>query len=544
MCLESGNQEPIFGMFKAIPVVVDETLAEEEEDEEVSSEKGMENFLQSMLKAETISMQSTARIDLVRSHTISHVEALENKKKKDEKNIAAELERKQKEVEKILKKKKEEEYLKRLDFEENRIKAENEKMKKIAEEKKKREEEDKRVQAEREELQINAMEREQQHIKAELKQKALSYAIKVEEERQLLEEIKQKEEELKIKFGREESFKEQRRKMKEKEKEETQTSFETVTRQMPKDSFTNDQLAEIYAKPSTEKLSCREYTEKENKNINSMICKGQPIIYDFNEKFCPEDINPIKIFRCLEKSSDSSEVIKNSNRRLQKPRLADENQIFRDTNNENSFSLSHRWQSVQTGHVRNKASSYSKPDQNQNCKSPHNLRKNISTKGGEGKLNDNLSTLALRKRLNEDNKETKADESETPWRNSHKNLDSKPNLSIVSVSVTPSTKCNSFQSEQKSTKLNLEEIKQNGENCHPALASEKHIPAEETKNIEASLDAKELTQFKNKTDTLEKLDETIQELEQRVLDCQQGGGADQLVTTSVSMVTQAAVTVR
>merc|ERR1719225_22878 len=106
-------------MFKAIPVTVDETLAEEEEDEEVPSEKGMENFLQSMLKAEAISKQSTARIDLVRSHTISHVEALENKKKKDEKNIAAELERKQKGVEKILKKKKEEEYLKRLEFEEN-----------------------------------------------------------------------------------------------------------------------------------------------------------------------------------------------------------------------------------------------------------------------------------------------------------------------------------------------------------------------------------------------------------------------------------------
>ena len=531
-------------MFKAIPVKVDETLAEEEEDEEVPSEKGMENFLQSMLKAEAISKQSTARIDLVRSHTISHVEALENKKKKDEKNIAAELERKQKEVEKILKKKKEEEYLKRLEFEENRIKAENEKMKKIAEEKKKREEEDKRVQAEREELQINAMEREQHHIKAELKQKALSYARKVEEERQLLEEIKQKEEELKIKFGREESFKEQRRKMKEKEKEETQTSIETITRQMPKKSFTNDQPTEIFAKPSTEELSCREYTEEQNTNINSMTCKRQPIIYDFNEKFCPEDINPIKIFRCLEKSSDSTEVIKNSNRKLQKPRLADENQIFRDKNNENSFSLSHRWQSVQTGHVRNKASSYSKPDQNQNCKSPHNLRKNISTRGGEEKLND-LSTLALTKRLNEDNKETKEDESATPWRNSHRNLDSKPNLSLVSVSVTPSTKCNSSQSEQKSAKLNLEEIKQNGEKCHPALASEeKQIPAEETTTIKASLDANEISQFKNKTDTLEKLDETIQELEQRVLDCQLGGGADQLVTTSASMVTQAAVTVR
>ena len=80
--------------------------------------------MESMLKAEKISQDTTSLIDNVRNHSLKHFEQLTETKKKDENSIAFELQKKQKEIEDILKKKREEEHLKRLEFEEERIKEE------------------------------------------------------------------------------------------------------------------------------------------------------------------------------------------------------------------------------------------------------------------------------------------------------------------------------------------------------------------------------------------------------------------------------------
>ena len=100
--------------------------------------------MQSMLKAEKVSQRSTSIIDQARTHSDISLPNL-NEKKTDETAIAWELQRKQREIEDILNKKKEEEQLKRLEFEEERIKEENEKLKTAAEEKRKRDEEDERI---------------------------------------------------------------------------------------------------------------------------------------------------------------------------------------------------------------------------------------------------------------------------------------------------------------------------------------------------------------------------------------------------------------
>ena len=89
-------------------------------------------------------------IDQARAHCDIHLPNM-SEKKTDEAAISMELQRKQQEIENILIKKKEEEQLKRLEFEEERIKEENEKLKTAAEEKRKRDEEDERINQETEE---------------------------------------------------------------------------------------------------------------------------------------------------------------------------------------------------------------------------------------------------------------------------------------------------------------------------------------------------------------------------------------------------------
>ena len=107
-------------------------------------------FMQSMLKAEKISQNSTSMIDQARTHCDIRLQNVSDKKT-DEAAISRELQKKQQEIENILNKKKEEEQLKRLEFEEERIKEENEKLKTAAEEKRKRDEEDERINQETEE---------------------------------------------------------------------------------------------------------------------------------------------------------------------------------------------------------------------------------------------------------------------------------------------------------------------------------------------------------------------------------------------------------
>ena len=131
---------------------MDESFSEDEDPNTQRTPKlHKKTFMQSMLKAEKVSQKSTSIIDQARTHCDIHPPNLSDKKT-DETAIARELQRKQQEIENILIKKKEEEQLKRLEFEEERIKEENEKLKTAAEEKRKRDEEDERINQEIEEL--------------------------------------------------------------------------------------------------------------------------------------------------------------------------------------------------------------------------------------------------------------------------------------------------------------------------------------------------------------------------------------------------------
>ena len=135
--------------------------------------------------------------------------------RKAERAIKSELERKQQEVEGILKKKKDEEHLKRLEFEEQRIKEENEKMKREAEEKRKRDLEDARLQ----ELLKLKEESKSSVVTPSPTPTTLKKEAKSEEERE--EELRRREEEKIIQLGRAEHHKEfeRRRKAAEEKKE-------------------------------------------------------------------------------------------------------------------------------------------------------------------------------------------------------------------------------------------------------------------------------------------------------------------------------------
>ena len=139
-------------------------------------------------------------MDIVRQHRVKNLQDINETDRKAERAIASELGKRQKEVEDILRKKKDEEHLKRLEFEEQRIKEENVKMKKEAEEKRKREQEDVRL---------------QELMKAQESCKASPTPTKVPEkkhvdklEQDTEEELYRREEEMMIKMGREEHFKE------------------------------------------------------------------------------------------------------------------------------------------------------------------------------------------------------------------------------------------------------------------------------------------------------------------------------------------------
>ena len=100
---------------------MDESLSEDEVPgpNHTTPKLHKKTFMQSMLKAEKISQDSTSMIDQARAHCDIHLPNM-GEKKTDEAAISMELQRKQQEIENILIKKKEEEQLKRLEFEEER----------------------------------------------------------------------------------------------------------------------------------------------------------------------------------------------------------------------------------------------------------------------------------------------------------------------------------------------------------------------------------------------------------------------------------------
>merc|ERR1719454_876081 len=138
---ESPEPRPHSGTFVAMPATVESPGPRDFE-----GGNTRRAFVDSMLKAEQVSAEITRKMDGVRSHRVKELQDLKETDRKAERAIKSELERRQQEVEGILKKKKDEEHLKRLEFEEQRIKEENEKMKRDAEEKRKRDLEDARLQ--------------------------------------------------------------------------------------------------------------------------------------------------------------------------------------------------------------------------------------------------------------------------------------------------------------------------------------------------------------------------------------------------------------
>merc|ERR1712013_605983 len=129
----------------------------------------------------------------------------EDKKSKEEIARIHQLEKEQNNIEEILRKKKEQEHLKRLEFEENRIKEENEKLKIAAEEKKKREEEDaRRLQEENEKMMIVGKDKQSEETK-ESKFKLHNRHVITEDGIALAQD---KQEEEKIRIGREVAFRE------------------------------------------------------------------------------------------------------------------------------------------------------------------------------------------------------------------------------------------------------------------------------------------------------------------------------------------------
>merc|ERR1711915_989204 len=150
---EEGQFSSVSGIFQAIPVKITETSLDEAETTE-STSSALQNkqslnpgnrtsFLNSMIKVDESSKKNREEHSSNKSENESETER--------ETILKARLEKKEKEIAEILQRKKGQEYIKRLEFEENRIKEESEKLKLAAEEKRKREAEDKRIQKEKKE---------------------------------------------------------------------------------------------------------------------------------------------------------------------------------------------------------------------------------------------------------------------------------------------------------------------------------------------------------------------------------------------------------
>merc|ERR1719154_62496 len=157
-------------------------------------------------------------------------------------------------------------------------------------------------------------------------------------------------------------------------------------------------------------------------------------------------------------SNSTSEMTKFANRMIQKPKISEETNIFRDISNDNSFSISRRWKDVNTGNVKDRANTFLKPDENQNYQSPVMKRKIFNPtswfKKSQDHMNNNFETVndkheSAAKQKHQIYSSAKSDKLEkqdcnAPWRrndNSKEKVQTdikSPTLNLVSVSVTPS----------------------------------------------------------------------------------------------------------
>jgi len=335
-------------------------------------------FVDSMLKAEQVSAEITRKMDGVRSHRVKELQDLKETDRKAERAIKSELERKQQEVEGILKKKKDEEHLKRLEFEEQRIKEENEKMKRDAEEKRKRDLEDLRLQ----EL-LKLKEESKPSAVAPSPTPARKKEAKSEEESE--EELRRQEEEKIIQLGRDEHHKEfERRRKAAEEKKEAENPA-------PKKKETT----RAFSKP----------TPIRQAPISEFLRPAPSLNSGSQKSLVQEKARTLAVVEEREKGFTSFNVFQ-ANKQMQKPKYQTFADQDRGQHSSSSSSSSRRWENVSTGLVRDRATAYLHQDPPSHEPSPRVARKSVQS-------------------------EPHAD---APWRK-QEDKDAEPTLALLNVSV-------------------------------------------------------------------------------------------------------------
>ena len=294
-------------------------------------------------------------------------------------------------------------------------------MKIAAEEKKKREEDDKRLQIEKE---AKNRQEEETHLLMDKNRETLANSklkaqkeimMRKNENYKAIEEEEQlrKEEELKIGMGRDQRFKEleeQRRKIIEarlkKEKESVhvierndlklqnqdekreqssqETSYDDNSkgdtlkrdlehgRKSPKpkevEQYEN-MVSNKFNKESCEKENAKQMTEKRN-TLDEVTLRIEEL-EDEDKMYHLEGNGTVESPEdSVEGQKDPSEITKLTNKMIQKPKHAKENEIFRDIINDTGFSISRRWKDVNTGNVKDRANTFTKTEEIENYKSP------------------------------------------------------------------------------------------------------------------------------------------------------------------------------
>jgi hypothetical protein len=283
-----------------------------------------------------LSTEEQAAAEAARQMRIQEIKLLEENNRQEELKLALKLEQKQKEVEEILRKKKEEEDRKRREAEELRQREESIKLKRAAEEKRKRDEEDRRMQMEREEAQKR---------RAELKEKEA-------EARQLgdgLSAAKDKTD-------------------KEKEEGVVEVACESVNNTDVTPSIQQIKKTEkIHMVTNEIRLQAESSISERRTPIGLKCVPKVPGKLSENSGGDMRAISP----KCT--TQETSELVRVQNRMLQRNRLADLEMadIFQERNatahsQEKFSSMSGRWKDVKIGLVKDRASSYLRPDENHN----------------------------------------------------------------------------------------------------------------------------------------------------------------------------------
>ena len=230
-------------------------------------------------------------------------------------------------MEEILRKKKEEEDRKRREAEELRQREESIRLKKAAEEKRRRDEEDKRMQQEK------------------------------EEEQQRQKELKEKEVEAKRRLHSQES---------QEKIEVSEVKQETALEGSTESDKSSIQIVNSEKKAEVERtVSTPGHVEIRIQARNE--AKGSGL---YNRNFKSQLESSSNLTETSRHTKESSELVRVQNRLLQKNREhiepADIFQQLNEANGQEKFSMSNRWKDVKIGLVKDRASSYLKPDENQN----------------------------------------------------------------------------------------------------------------------------------------------------------------------------------